>query len=238
MPPRSPAKPAISGRSCCSRAPTCGCSRGSSRPHARPARQLQGLVAFARCAVHPAVGAAGAVFLVGEQLAVPAAGQRADFRQRHASGREDRSDRRRSNIAQANLTDALNKASSEVRAARESVASGERALAKAQSAADQAQQVVNIVNVSFRAGGGDEYRSDRRGAQRARRRHRGGDRGGYPAPRPPRSPAGAGQVPIDTAHHEATKQHARRTKITKTGVRFLTQNEMPSCIFVAFVSSW
>lgn len=56
------------------------------------------------------------------------------------------------NVAQINLTDALNKASSEVRAARESVASGERALAKAQSAADQAQQVVNIVNVSFRAG--------------------------------------------------------------------------------------
>ena len=56
-------------------------------------------------------------------------------------------------IAQTNLTDALNQASSEVRAARESVASGERALGSARAAADQAQQVVDIVNVSFRAGG-------------------------------------------------------------------------------------
>jgi outer membrane protein TolC len=55
-------------------------------------------------------------------------------------------------VAQANLADALNQASSQVRAAREAVASGERALTSAQAAADQAQQVVNIVNVSFRAG--------------------------------------------------------------------------------------
>ena len=39
-----------------------------------------------------------------------------------------------------------------MRAAREAVASGERGLASAQRAADQAQQVVNIVNISFRAG--------------------------------------------------------------------------------------
>ena len=39
-----------------------------------------------------------------------------------------------------------------MRPAREAVASGERSLASAQAAADQAQQVVNIVNVSFRAG--------------------------------------------------------------------------------------
>ena len=55
-------------------------------------------------------------------------------------------------VAQANLTGAITQASSQVRAAREAVASGERSLGRAQAAADQAQQVVNIVNVSFRAG--------------------------------------------------------------------------------------
>ena len=55
-------------------------------------------------------------------------------------------------MAQANLTGAITQASSQVRAARESIASGERSLASAQAAADQGQQVVNIVNVSFRAG--------------------------------------------------------------------------------------
>lgn len=55
-------------------------------------------------------------------------------------------------IAQARLTGAITQASSQVRAAREAVASGERSLTSAQAAAGQAQQVVNIVNVSFRAG--------------------------------------------------------------------------------------
>lgn len=55
-------------------------------------------------------------------------------------------------VAEANLTDALSRASSQVRAAREAVASGQRSLASARAAADQAQQVVNIVNISFRAG--------------------------------------------------------------------------------------
>jgi outer membrane protein TolC len=55
-------------------------------------------------------------------------------------------------VAQANLTAGLAQASSEVRAAREAVASSERALTKARDAADQAQQVVNIVNISFQAG--------------------------------------------------------------------------------------
>jgi outer membrane protein len=55
-------------------------------------------------------------------------------------------------VAQANLTSALTEASSQVRTARESVASGERALTSARAAADQAQEVVNIVNISFRAG--------------------------------------------------------------------------------------
>jgi outer membrane protein TolC len=46
----------------------------------------------------------------------------------------------------------MTQASSEVRAAREAAASGERSLVSARAAADQAQQVVNIVNVRFRAG--------------------------------------------------------------------------------------
>jgi outer membrane protein TolC len=43
-------------------------------------------------------------------------------------------------------------ASSEVRAGREAVASNERALASVRAAAEQAQQVVDITNISFRAG--------------------------------------------------------------------------------------
>jgi outer membrane protein len=56
------------------------------------------------------------------------------------------------NVAQANLAGATTQASSQVRAARESVASGDRGLTSARLAADQAQQVVDIVNISFRAG--------------------------------------------------------------------------------------
>jgi outer membrane protein len=55
-------------------------------------------------------------------------------------------------IATATLGGALNEAESQLRATREAVASGERGLASARAAADQAQQVVNIVNISFRAG--------------------------------------------------------------------------------------
>jgi outer membrane protein TolC len=54
--------------------------------------------------------------------------------------------------AQATLAGARTTASSEVRAAREAVASLERSLASARAAADQAGQVVNITNISFRAG--------------------------------------------------------------------------------------
>jgi len=54
--------------------------------------------------------------------------------------------------AQATLHGALTQASSQVRAAREAVASGVRGLLTARAGADQADQVVNIVNVSFRAG--------------------------------------------------------------------------------------
>jgi outer membrane protein len=56
------------------------------------------------------------------------------------------------NVAQANLTGAVTQASSQLREAREAIASGERSLASARAGADQAQQVVNIVDVSFRAG--------------------------------------------------------------------------------------
>ena len=55
-------------------------------------------------------------------------------------------------VARANFAGAMTQASSQVRAAREAVASGERSLASARTAADQAQQVVDITNISFRAG--------------------------------------------------------------------------------------
>jgi outer membrane protein TolC len=55
-------------------------------------------------------------------------------------------------LARASFAGAMTQASSQVRAAREAVASGERSLASARAAADQAQQVVDITNISFRAG--------------------------------------------------------------------------------------
>lgn len=55
-------------------------------------------------------------------------------------------------ISRANLGGAMTRARAEVRTARESVASAERAIASTQAAASQAQQVVNITNISFRAG--------------------------------------------------------------------------------------
>jgi outer membrane protein TolC len=54
--------------------------------------------------------------------------------------------------ARATLTGGVTQARSEVRAAREAMQSAERALASARAAADQARRVVDIVNVSFRAG--------------------------------------------------------------------------------------
>jgi len=56
------------------------------------------------------------------------------------------------NVTTANLTNAMIEASSQVRDAREAVASGERVLASARAAADQANQVVGITDISFRAG--------------------------------------------------------------------------------------
>src|SRR5439155_503980 len=55
-------------------------------------------------------------------------------------------------ITKATFTGALTEARSEVRTARAAVASAERSLTSARAAADQAQQVVNITNISFRAG--------------------------------------------------------------------------------------
>lgn len=55
-------------------------------------------------------------------------------------------------ISKARLTGGITQARAEGRAAREAVQSAQRGLASAKAAADQAQQVVNITNISFRAG--------------------------------------------------------------------------------------
>jgi outer membrane protein TolC len=55
-------------------------------------------------------------------------------------------------ISRATLMSAMTSISSDVRSAREAVASAERSLTSATAAASQAQDVVNIVNISFRAG--------------------------------------------------------------------------------------
>lgn len=55
-------------------------------------------------------------------------------------------------ISRATFTRALTTAQSEVRTGRAAVASAERGLTTAQAGADQARQVVDIVNISFRAG--------------------------------------------------------------------------------------
>src|SRR5262249_1965823 len=54
--------------------------------------------------------------------------------------------------ARATMTGAETTAASQVRAARSAIASLERALALARSGADQARQVMQITNISFRAG--------------------------------------------------------------------------------------
>jgi outer membrane protein TolC len=54
--------------------------------------------------------------------------------------------------SRAAYTRAETQARSDIRAARESIASADRGLASARAAADQARQVVEIVNISFRAG--------------------------------------------------------------------------------------
>jgi outer membrane protein TolC len=55
--------------------------------------------------------------------------------------------------SRATYARAETQARSDVRAAREAIASADRGLTSARAAADQAKQVVDIVNISFRAGG-------------------------------------------------------------------------------------
>jgi len=82
-------------------------------------------------------------FLLQMNVPLVDSGQRASLKVQRQAALE---------IARANFAGALTQASSQVRAAREAVASGERSLASARTAADQAQQVVDITNISFRAG--------------------------------------------------------------------------------------
>jgi len=56
------------------------------------------------------------------------------------------------NTARSNVANRVTNISSEVRTARESVASAERVLTTERQAAEQANQVVDILNISFRAG--------------------------------------------------------------------------------------
>ena len=82
-------------------------------------------------------------FLVLGNVPIFDSGQRAGTRiQREAAVEE----------ARAHLAGATTRAGAEVRRAREAVASGERTLATARAVADQARQILNITNVSFRAG--------------------------------------------------------------------------------------
>jgi outer membrane protein TolC len=82
-------------------------------------------------------------FLVQANIPIFDSGQRAAVK----LGRQADVDQARTTLAARER-----EASSEVRSAREAVASGERSLASASAAADRAQQVVDITNVSFRAG--------------------------------------------------------------------------------------
>jgi outer membrane protein TolC len=82
-------------------------------------------------------------FLVQANVPLFDSGQRSAVRAQRQSDVEQ---------ARASLSGATMEANSQVRAAREAIASNERSLASARAAADQAQQVVNITNISFRAG--------------------------------------------------------------------------------------
>jgi len=82
-------------------------------------------------------------FLLQSNIPIFDSGQRAATRiQREAAVDE----------ARAALAGARTQAGSQVRAAREAIASSERSLNRASAAASQAQQVVEITNISFRAG--------------------------------------------------------------------------------------
>ena len=82
-------------------------------------------------------------FLLQASVPIVDSGQRASQRLERQSALE---------ISRARLAGAMTSATSEIRATREAVASAGRGLTSTRAAADQAQEVVNIVNVSFRAG--------------------------------------------------------------------------------------
>jgi outer membrane protein TolC len=82
-------------------------------------------------------------FLLQMNVPLVDSGQRASLKVQRQAALE---------VARANFAGAMTEASSQVRAAREAVASGERILASARAAAAQAQQVLDITNISFRAG--------------------------------------------------------------------------------------
>ena len=105
-------------------------------------------------------------------------------------------------LANATQAGAMTTPSSEVRTAREAVASAERTLASARAAAAQAGEVVNIVNVSFRAGACHQHRGDRCRTDRARYGYRRGGRGGRVAARAARSPDRARTVSLDRKRGE------------------------------------
>jgi len=82
-------------------------------------------------------------FLLLGNVPIFDSGQRAGTRiQREAAVEE----------ARATLAGATTRAGAEVRAAREAVASGERTLATTRAVTDEARQILNITNISFRAG--------------------------------------------------------------------------------------
>jgi outer membrane protein TolC len=82
-------------------------------------------------------------FLLLGNVPIFDSGQRAGTRiQREAAVEE----------ARATLAGATTRAGAEVRAAREAVASGERTLATVRAVTDEARQILNITNISFRAG--------------------------------------------------------------------------------------
>ncbi len=83
-------------------------------------------------------------FLLQANVPIFDSGQRASLKIQRRAALEE---------ATATLAGATTTAASQVRAAREAVASSERALVSGRAAADQAQQVVSITNISFRAGG-------------------------------------------------------------------------------------
>ena len=83
-------------------------------------------------------------FLLQGNFAIFDSGQRASLKVQRQAGVDQ---------ARAAFNGATDQALSQVRAAREAVASSERSLVSARAAADQAGQVVNITNISFRAGG-------------------------------------------------------------------------------------